>query len=346
LFRTAKSGLLCFGKPRNEGGRTRVGIPRTVAAVAALFCVLASFAASAADDYPFRPITLTHGFGAGGNADAIARIVADGLSRRLGKPVIVEARPGAGGNIASDRAAKAAPDGYTLIMLTGGHAVSAAMYKALPFDPVEDFQMISTVVFFPFVVAVKSSHRFQTPADLIAEAKAKPDTLTYSSVGVGSTQHLVGELLSSMVGVRMIHVPYKGGGGPINDLLGGQIDILIDTLTITAPQLTAGTIRGLGVTSQAPWFSIPDVPPIADVVPGYEVRSWLGIATSKNVPQPVIDKLNRELRAVLEMPDTKSKLQAMGNEVRSGSPDDMRNMIVSEISRWKRVIETAGIPRQ
>lgn len=327
-------------------GGTCVGILKAVATAAVLLCALVNSGASADDDYPSRPITLTHGFGAGGNADAIARIVADGLSRRLGKPVIVEARPGAGGNIASDRAAKAARDGYTLIMLTGGHAVSAAMYKALPFDPIGDFQMISTVVFFPFVVAVKSNHRFQTLADLIAEAKAKPDTLTYSSVGVGSTQHLVGELLSSMAGIKMIHVPYKGGGGPINDLLGGQIDILIDTLTITAPQLAAGTIRGLGATSEKPWFSIPDVPPIAATVPGYEVRSWLGIATSKNVPQPVVEKLNRELRAVLEMPDIKDKLQAMGNDVRGGSPDNMRSMIASEISRWKHVIDAAGIPRQ
>src|SRR5437899_1987370 len=327
-------------------GGTCVGILKTVATAAVLLCALVNSGASADDDYPSRPITLTHGFGAGGNADAIARIVADGLSRRLGKPVIVEARPGAGGNIPSDRAAKAAPDGYTLIMLTGGHAVSAAMYKALPFDPVEDFRMISTVVFFPFVVAVKSNHRFQTPADLIAEAKAKPDTLTYSSVGVGSTQHLVGELLSSMAGIKMIHVPYKGGGGPINDLLGGQIDILIDTLTITAPQLAAGTIRGLGVTSEKPWFSIPDVPPIAATVPGYEVRSWLGIATSKNVPQPVVEKLNRELRAVLEFPDIRSKLQTMGNEVRGASPDDMKDMIGSEISRWKQVISDAKIPKQ
>jgi tripartite-type tricarboxylate transporter receptor subunit TctC len=166
-------------KSDNNGG-TRVGIPKTVATVAALLCALVNFGAYADDDYPSRPITLTHGFGAGGNADAIARIVADGLARRLGKPVIVEARPGAGGNIASDRAAKASPDGYTLIMLTGGHAVSAAMYKTLPFDPVEDFQMISTVVFFPFVVADKARQRFQTIADLIAEATEKPNRLTFT----------------------------------------------------------------------------------------------------------------------------------------------------------------------
>src|SRR5882757_2667208 len=168
----------------------RVRLFGMMAAAAALLWAYGSLEARADEDYPSRPITLMHGFGAGGNADAIARIVADGLTRRLGKPVIVEARPGAGGNIASDRVAKATPDGYTLIMLTGGHAVSAAMYKTLPFDPVNDFQMISTVVFFPFVVAVKTGHRFQSLADLIAEAKAKPDTLTYSSVGVGSTQHL------------------------------------------------------------------------------------------------------------------------------------------------------------
>src|SRR5882757_404054 len=317
-----------------------------MAAAAALLWAFGGLDARADEDYPSRPITLTHGFGAGGNADAIARIVADGLTRRLGKPVIVEARPGAGGNIASDRVAKAAPDGYTLIMLTGGHAVSAALYKTLPFDPVDDFQMISTVVFFPFVVAVKANHRFQTLADLIKEAKAKPDTLTYSSVGVGSTQHLVGELLSSMAGIKMIHVPYKGGGGPINDLLGGQIDILIDTLTISAPQLAGRNIRGLGVTSAKPWFSIPDVPPVAKTVAGYEVRSWLGIATSKNVPPAVVERLNREVRAVLETPELKAKLEAMGNEVRGGSPDDMRSMIVSEISRWRQVIGSAGIARQ
>jgi len=317
-----------------------------MAATAALLCAFGSLDARADEDYPSRPITLMHGFGAGGNADAIARIVADGLSRRLAKPVIVEARPGAGGNIASDRAAKASPDGYTLIMLTGGHAVSAALYKTLPFDPVDDFQMISTVVFFPFVVAVKANHRFQTLADLIAEAKAKPDTLTYSSVGVGTTQHLVGELLSSMAGIRMIHVPYKGGGGPINDLLGGQIDILIDTLTISAPQLAAGTIRGLGVTSERSWFSIPGVLPIAATVPGFEVRSWLGIATSRNVPPDVVERLNREVRAVLAMPETKTRLEAMGNEVRGGSPDEMRTMIASEISRWKQVIGDAGIAKQ
>jgi len=321
----------------------KVGVGALICAIVGVFFNLT---AAIAEDYPSRPITLLHGFGVGGNADVIARIVAEGLSHRIGQPVVVEARPGAGGNIASERAAKATPDGHTLVMLTGGHAVAAGIYKTLPYDPVDDFQMVSTVVFFPFVIAVKADHRFQTLGDLIAAAKAKPDSLTYSSVGVGTTQHLVGELLSSMAGIRMLHVPYRGGGAPINDLLGGQIDILIDTLTITAPQLKAGTIRGLGVTSAQPWFSIPQVPPIAATVPGFEVRSWLGIATAKNTPQPIVDKLNTELRATLEMPDIKDKLQAMGNEVRGSSPDEMRSMVVSDIARWKKVIHDANIPQQ
>src|ERR1700761_343461 len=319
---------------------------KTAIAIAALFGLFSNWPVRAADDYPSRPITLVHGFGAGGNADAIARIVGEGLSRRLGKPVIVEPRTGAGGNIASAYVAKATPDGYTLIMLTGGHATSAALYKSLPFDPVGDFQMISTVVYFPFVLAVKADSRFRTLADLIAEAKAKPGTLTFSSVGVGSTQHLVGELLASMAGIKMIHVPYKGGGAPINDLLGGQIDLLSDSLTITAPQLAAGTTRGLGVTSRTPWPSIPDVPPVANTVPGYEARSWLGIATTKNVPRPIVDRLNQDVRAVLDMPDIKGKLEAMGNEVRASSPDEMRGMVASEITRWKQVIKDADIPQQ
>jgi len=316
-------------------------------AVIGLFLSIVSGPESRAqEEYPNRNITLLHGFGAGGNADVFARIIAEGLSQRLGKPVIVEARPGAGGTLASDRVAKAAPDGYTLIVLTGGHSVSGALQKSLPYKPVDDFQMISTVGFFPFVIAVNANHKFRTLADLIAAAKQNPNSLTYSSVGVGTTQHLAGALLASMTGIEMVHVPYRGGGGPINDLLGGQIDILVDSLTITAPQLAAGTIRGLAVTSPSPWFSIPSVPTVASTVPGYDVRSWLGLAGPKNMPQPIVDRLNRELRLVLETPAVREKLEAMGNEVRGSSPDEMRKLVTSEIERWKAVISDAKISQQ
>ena len=205
-------------------------------------------------------ITLSHGFGAGGNSDTIARIIAPVLAERLGQQVIVEPRVGAGGNLATDRVVKADPDGYNLIVLTGGHAVSGALYKTLPFDPVDDLQMLSTLIYFPFVISVRKDHRFRSLADLVAEAKAKPKTITFSSVGVGSTQHLAGELLASLAGIELVHVPYRGGQAPVTDLLGGRIDVMIDTLTVTRPQLNAGTIRGLAVTSHAPWPSLPGIP--------------------------------------------------------------------------------------
>jgi tripartite-type tricarboxylate transporter receptor subunit TctC len=241
--------------------------------------------AVAQETYPSRPITLSHGFGAGGNSDTIARIIAPVLAERLGQQVIVEPRVGAGGNLATDRVVKAEPDGYNLIVLTGGHAVSGALYKALPFDPVDDLQMLSTLIYFPFVISVRQDHRFRSLADLVAEAKAKPKTITFSSVGVGSTQHLAGELLASLAGIELVHVPYRGGQAPVTDLLGGRIDVMIDTLTVTRPQLSGGTIRGLAVTSPEPWPGLSGIPAAADTVKGYDVRSWMGVATTKGVPE-------------------------------------------------------------
>ena len=300
---------------------------------------------AAQDNYPSRPVLLIHGFAAGGNADVISRIVTEPLAARLGQPIIVEARAGAGGNIASDRAAKASPDGYTLITLTGGHAVSGAMYKSLPYDTVNDFQMISTLIFFPFVVAVRKESPYHTLAELIAAAKAKPQTITFSSAGVGSTQHLAGELFCAMAGIQMIHVPYRGGQGPITDLLGGQVDVLFDTQTVTLPHIASGAIRGLGVTSTTAWRSLPGIPPVALTVPGYDVRSWMGIAAPKGLAAPITERLNKELRAVLAGPPAKQKLEELGNEVRASSPDEMRDWVAGEVAKWKKVVADAKIPQ-
>jgi tripartite-type tricarboxylate transporter receptor subunit TctC len=300
----------------------------------------------AQEAYPTRTITLTHGFGAGGNGDTISRIVAEPLSRRLGQQVIVEARPGAGGNIASDRAAKAAADGYTLIMLTGGHAVSGALYKKLPFDPVDDFQMLSTVGYLAFLIAVRADSPHKTLADLIAAAKAAPGKLTFSSVGVGSTQHLGGELLAAMAGIKLTHVPYRGGNAPMTDLLGGRLDLSVDSITIIGPQLAAGKVRALGVTSPTPWWSHPDIPPVATTVKGYDVRTWLGVAAPKSMPQPIMQKLNTELRALLAEPATQERLKKLGMDVRASSPDEMRTLVASQIATWKKVIAEAKIPQQ
>lgn len=314
-------------------------------AILAAFLLTAATAANA-QNYPTRPVALLQGFGAGGNADTIARIVAEPLSRRLGQQVIVEARPGAGGNIASERVAKSAPDGYTLIMLTGGHAVSGALYRKLPFDPVNDFQMISTVGYLAFLIAVRADSPYKTLADVIAAAKAAPGKLTFSSVGVGSTQHLAGELLAAMAGIKLTHVPYRGGNAPITDLLGGRLDMSIDSITVIGPQLASGKLRALAVTSPQPWWSLPQIAPVARTVPGYDVRTWLGVAAPKHLPQPILTKLNAELRGALAEPATQQRLQKIGMDVRASSPEEMRSLVAGQIAQWKKVIADAHIPLQ
>jgi len=298
------------------------------------------------DAYPIRPVLLTHGFAAGGNGDVVSRIVGDALSARLGQPVIIEPRPGAGGNTASGRLAKAEPDGYTLITLTGGHAVSAAIYKTLQFDPLDDFQMVSVYGYQAFMVAVRKDSPIKSIADLIAAAKAAPGKLTYSSVGVGSTHHLAGALLCAMAGIEMTHVPYRGGTAPMTDLLGGTIDLSVDTITVIEPQLRSGNVRALGVTSGTTWWSLPDITPIAATVPDYDVRTWLGLAAPKGTPAPVVARLNAALRSGLADPQVDERLRKIGMDVQASSPEEMRAMVASQIARWKKVVADAKIPQQ
>jgi tripartite-type tricarboxylate transporter receptor subunit TctC len=300
----------------------------------------------AQDKFPSHPIVLSHGFGAGGNSDTVARIIAPVLSERLGQQVLVESRVGMGGNLATDKTVKASPDGYTLVVLTGGHAVGGALYKTLPFHPVDDLQMISTLIYFPFVISVRKDHPFQNLGDLIAAAKAKPKTITYSSVGVGSTQHLAGELLQSMAGIELVHVPYRGGMAPVTDLLGGRIDLMIDSLTVTSPQIAGGAIRGLAVTSPKEWPSLPGIRAAAATVPGYDVRSWMGVATTKGVPADVLARLNAEIRFALAQPAAKERLEQIGNEVRASTPDEMRIHVAVEVAKWKKVVADANVPQQ
>lgn len=319
---------------------------RYLALAAIMTGLMAPAGVAAQDAYPSRPITLSHGFGAGGNADTVARIIGPTLAERLGQQVIVEPRVGAGGNLATERVAKATPDGYTLLIVTGGHAVSGALYKALPFHPVDDLQMLSTLIYFPFVISVRSDHRFKSLADLVAEAKAKPKTITYSSVGIGSTQHLAGELLASLAGIELVHVPYRGGQAPVTDLLGGRIDVMIDTLTVTRPQLESGKVRGLAVTSPQAWPSLPGIPPAGDTVKSYDVRSWMGIATTKGVPEPIVKRLNSEILYALQQPSVRGKFEAIGNEVRGSTPDEMRAWVAGEVAKWQKVIDDAKVERR
>ncbi len=316
--------------------------PRVLLIVAVLFLPLSA----AAQTYPNRPITLIHGFAAGGNADVIARIVASGLSERLGQPVVVESRTGAGGNVAADRVAKSTPDGYTLLIIAGGHAISAAIYNKLPYHPVDDFQMISTLVFFPFVVAVSKDSPHGSIADLLVTAKTKPGTVTYSSTGVGTTPHLAGELMASASGTQMVHVPYRGGGTPLNDVLAGRVDILIDSLTITAPQIEAKTIKGLAVTSLKAWPSLPGVPPVSATLPGFDVQSYHSIAAAKGTPTDVVERLNRATREALDLPSVRTRLEQIGNVVQPSTPEALRMQVSQDIVKWSKIIADAKVPRQ
>ncbi len=320
---------------------------RLIAAMAiALLWASVAAPAAHAQTYPTRPITLTHGFVAGGNGDVVSRIVGDALSKHLGQPVVVEPRPGAGGNTASQRLTTSAPDGYTLITLTSAHAVSAGIYKHLPFDPLDSFQFISTYGYQALLIAVRKDSPIKTMADLIAAAKANPGKLTYSSVGVGSTQHLAGALLCSMAGIDMTHVPYRGGGGPMTDLLGGNIDLNIDTITVIEPQLRAGKVTVLGVTSGDKWWSLPDITPVSATVPGYDVKTWVALAAPKGTPADIVKKINDATRAGLADKETIERLNKIGVDVHTSTPDEMKTMVSEQIVKWKKVIADAHIPQQ
>ena len=273
-----------------------------------------------ADNYPSRPIRLLHGFAAGGAADTLSRIVADGLSKKLGQPIIVEAKPGAGGNIAADAVAKAAPDGFTIGLVTGAHAISAATYKSLAYQPAESFDMISTVVYYALVIAVRNDHPAKSLGELVALAKEKPGALSFGSVGFGSTHHLAGELLNATAGVEIVHVPYRGDSQSTTALLGGEVPVIVGTPVLLAPQIQSGAIRGLAVTSPARTALLPDVPTVQEAgIKGYDVRTWAGLLAPKGLPPAILATLNSATLEVLRDPDIKQRLEsAVGGEV-SGS---------------------------
>jgi tripartite-type tricarboxylate transporter receptor subunit TctC len=314
--------------------------------LAGLGALLLATLPAQAQGWPERPITLIQGFGAGGNADTIARLIATPLSEALGRPVVVEARTGAGGNIASEAVARAQPDGHTLILLTGGHTASAALYRALRFDPVADFAFISTVAVFPFVVATRADGPIQNLAGLIEQARRDPGGVTFSSVGVGSTQHLAGELLAQTAGVRMTHVPYRGGTQPLTDLLSGRIDLMVDSITVTGGGIRAGTVRALGITSREAWPLLDAAPTVAATLPGFEVLSWVGLAAPARTPQPIVDRLHAEVSRILASAEMQERLARVGTLARASTPAEMRAMVTAQVAQWQRVVEAAGIERQ
>ena len=297
-----------------------------------------------AQAYPNKVIRLQVPFAPGGTTDIIARVIAEPLGKELGQPVVVEARPGAGGNLASGQVARAAADGYTLVLLTGGHAVSAAMYKSLSFNPLEDFEWVSVVTRFPFVLAAKAGSPYNNVSDVLKAAKASPGTISFSSVGVGSTQHLAGELLQSMTGTKLNHIPYKGGAAPLQDVLGGRVDLMFDSVTATRAQVEAGKLHALAVTSLDRSPLLPAVPPLQDTVPGYEVTSWSGLAAPKGTPPEVTQRLHAALLKVLKQPAVVQQLQATGGVISpSNSGAEMKQYVKGQIEKWLKVMRDAQI---
>lgn len=318
---------------------------RTARLAAALAATLLAGAA-VAQAYPAKPIRMINVFPPGGSSDVMARLVSQKLSEQMGQSVIVENRPGAGGVTGNDFVAKQPGDGYTLLLVTGAYPVQAAMLKSLPFDPVKDIAMVSTMTSYPFVMNVTADSPFRTVAQFIAFAKANPGKLNYSTSGVGSVHHLAAELFNSMAGTDMTHVPFKGGTAPMTELIAGRVDVLFEATTSSVPQIRAGKVRALAVTSKGRWKAMPDVANVEDTLPGYEVTSFIGVAAPGTTPAPIIDRLNAEMRKAVAAPDVAGRLVDLGGEPRASSPAEMRDMVVREIAQWRRVIDLRKIERE
>lgn len=304
-------------------------------------------ALAAAQDYPTHAIKIIQGFAPGGNADVISRILGQEMSRRLGQPIVVEAKPGAGSTIAADAVAKAAPDGYTLLLVTGGHAVAGALYKTLPYHTVDSFQFLSTASEFSFLFVVRRDASLKSMSELLATARAKPGSIAFGSAGIGSTQNLTGELLASMAAVKLLHVPYKGDSAALNGLLAGEVPVIVVPPTVALGMIRGGKVDAIAGSGSVRWQRMPDVPTVAESgVPGFDVRSWIGLGTTAGTPRAVVERLNAAILQALQVSEVRAKLEQLGGEVRGSTPAEMRDRVAADLERWTKLISEANIARQ
>ena len=302
--------------------------------------------AQSAADWPAKPIRLLLGYPPGGGSDIVARLIAKPLGDRLGHSVVVDNKPGAGGNIAAEMMVRAAPDGYTLLFIPSGHASSAAMRKQLPFHPVNDFYWISTVTTYPLALSVVPDSPFKSFQDLVQRAKAEPGKISYSSVGVGTAMHLATEWIESEANIQLNHIPFKGGVGPMTELLAGRIDVMVDTMTLTASLLKDQRVRVLAVTSPTGKSPVPGVPAVADFYPGMVFESWLGIAAPPGTPPAIVERLNREIRAVVETPAIRQRLVELGGQPQASSPTEFRTRVERDINNLRKVMAERKIDQE
>jgi tripartite-type tricarboxylate transporter receptor subunit TctC len=320
-----------------------MALMRTMCAAASIICAAAVLPASAMAAWPERPITLLHGFGAGGNGDLTARAVADRLSVRLGQSVVVEPKPGAGGRVAAGFVARAQADGYTLLMLPGGHAASAAMQEQMNYHPIDDFTFIGLVTQIPFIVVTYPEHPIKTVPELIAAAKAASEPLVYSTSGVGTGQHLAAELFAAMANLKLKHLPSRGGTAVPTMLLGKHIELGFEPPPSLLELLKDGKLRAIATTGPTRFFALSDVPTIGEAIPGYEVTSYFGLAGPPNMPADVVKLLNAETVSMTADPQTIEKLKMLGSLPLSSTPEGFKERVTSDISRWTKIVVDAGI---
>ncbi|NYT86734.1 Bug family tripartite tricarboxylate transporter substrate binding protein [Pollutimonas harenae] len=306
--------------------------------------IVGSSASAAATDYPSKPIQMIVPFSAGGTSDFLARTVAEKLGASLDTTVVVDNRPGAGGNIGSAMVARAKPDGYTLLLGTvGTHAINQSVYKEMSFDAVKDFAPISLVAAVPNILVANPALQANSVQELIALAKQKPGQITFASSGNGSSIHLSGEMFKSLTGVDMLHVPYKGSGPAVIDLLGGQVDIMFDNMPSALPHVQAGKLKAFAVTTGERSEAAPELPTIAEEgVKGYEATAWFGILAPAGTPTDIVAKLNAEIVKILDMPDVKKRLAGQGAKAVSNSPEEFASYIKAELKKWENVVKSSG----
>jgi len=294
--------------------------------------------------YPSKPITLIVPFAPGGIADITARTVARAMGASLGQTIVIDNRPSAGSIVAGQAVAKAAPDGYTLLLMSNANAVSTGLFKKLPFDVVKDFVPVSTFGFFELVLCVARESRFKTVPDLVAHARANPGKLTIGTIAVGSTQHLAAELFKTSTGIDAVIVPYKGSPAVLNALRGGEIDVAFEILGPTLSQITGGAVRALAVTGDQRNAALPDVATaIEQGVPRYDVESWNALAAPAGTPQQIVDRLNRAVHEAIVSPEVNKRLRELGVRPQAGTPAQLQSLLASEIKRWRAVITVAKI---
>ena len=311
--------------------------------IVALSIIGALSAPAAAQDWPTKQVTLIVPFSAGGTTDLFGRLLAQHMQQKFDKPFIVENKPGAGGNIGAGQVAKAAPDGYTFLVGTvSTHAINPFLYSKLPYDTVKDFQPVSLIARLPNLLVVNPDLPAKNVAELIAYLKANPDKLSYGSSGAGTSIHLAAELFKIKTGTTMTHVPFRSSGDIMNNLTGGHINLAFDNATLAWPQVQAGRLRALAVTSLTRAPFAPDLPPVADTIPGFEATSWHGVFAPAATPKPIVDKMAAEMKRVLELDDVKAKLAEIGAVASPMTPEDFTKFIDAERTKWADVVKASG----